>query len=104
MRWQQFTSPVMAKGFEDTTCYVFNPLISLNEVGSDPRITNSFADLNDFHRYLKNRRKFMLPQLILRQPTTPKEAKSSCGGINVLSELASEWKYHFDLWRKKLIN
>ena len=33
MRWQQFTGPIMAKGFEDTALYVYNPLVSLNEVG-----------------------------------------------------------------------
>jgi len=35
MRWQQFTGPVMAKGLEDTTFYVHNPLVSVNEVGGD---------------------------------------------------------------------
>ena len=37
MSWQQFTGPVMAKGFEDTACYYYNRLISSNEVGGDPR-------------------------------------------------------------------
>jgi (1->4)-alpha-D-glucan 1-alpha-D-glucosylmutase len=36
MRFQQFTAPVTAKGIEDTAFYVFNRLVSLNEVGSDP--------------------------------------------------------------------
>ena len=31
MRWQQFTGPIVAKGLEDTTLYVYCPLISLNE-------------------------------------------------------------------------
>ena len=35
MRWQQFTVPIMAKGLEDTALYVYNPLVSLNEVGTD---------------------------------------------------------------------
>ena len=33
MRWQQFTGPIMAKGWEDTALYVYTPLVSLNEVG-----------------------------------------------------------------------
>ena len=33
---QQITSPVAAKGTEDTALYVYNRLISLNEVGADP--------------------------------------------------------------------
>src|ERR1700688_4303031 len=35
MKFQQFTSPVMAKGIEDTAFYRYNRLVSLNDVGSD---------------------------------------------------------------------
>jgi (1->4)-alpha-D-glucan 1-alpha-D-glucosylmutase len=35
-RFQQFTSPVMAKGVEDTAFYCSNRLIAMNEVGGDP--------------------------------------------------------------------
>ncbi|MGH8473010.1 MAG: malto-oligosyltrehalose synthase, partial [Gammaproteobacteria bacterium] len=37
MKFQQVTGPVMAKGVEDTCFYIYNRLVSLNEVGSDPR-------------------------------------------------------------------
>lgn len=36
-RWQQFTAPVMAKALEDTAFYRYNRLVSLNDVGGDPR-------------------------------------------------------------------
>ena len=36
LRFQQFTSPVMAKGVEDTALYCYNRMIGLNEVGSAP--------------------------------------------------------------------
>ena len=36
MRFQQFTSPVAAKGVEDTAFYTFNRLVALNDVGGDP--------------------------------------------------------------------
>ena len=36
MRFQQLTSPVAAKGIEDTAFYNFNRLVSLNDVGGDP--------------------------------------------------------------------
>ena len=36
MRFQQLSSPVMAKGVEDTAFYRYYPLASLNEVGGDP--------------------------------------------------------------------
>ena len=35
-KFQQITSPVAAKGIEDTALYVYNRLLSLNEVGADP--------------------------------------------------------------------
>src|SRR5437870_3457962 len=35
-KFQQVTAPVMAKGLEDTACYVYNRLLSLNDVGGDP--------------------------------------------------------------------
>ncbi|MFT3959932.1 malto-oligosyltrehalose synthase [Propionivibrio sp.] len=46
-RFQQFTAPVMAKAMEDTAFYRYNRLLSLNEVGSDPRTFGS--EPNDFH-------------------------------------------------------
>jgi len=36
VRFAQLSSPVMAKGVEDTAFYRYQPLISLNEVGGDP--------------------------------------------------------------------
>jgi (1->4)-alpha-D-glucan 1-alpha-D-glucosylmutase len=36
MRFQQITSPIMAKGIEDTAFYVYNRFISLNEIGGSP--------------------------------------------------------------------
>ena len=52
MRWQQISGPVMAKGVEDSTFYVYNPLLSMNEVGAIGRA----VDVDEFHRYLQHRR------------------------------------------------
>ncbi len=49
LRFQQFTSPVMAKGVEDTAFYDFNRLIGLNEVGGDPG--NDGLTVAEFHAY-----------------------------------------------------
>jgi (1->4)-alpha-D-glucan 1-alpha-D-glucosylmutase len=48
-RFQQFTSPVMAKGVEDTAFYCSNRLIAMNEVGGDPDC-DGFT-LGHFHEY-----------------------------------------------------
>jgi (1->4)-alpha-D-glucan 1-alpha-D-glucosylmutase len=48
-RFQQFTSPVMAKGVEDTAFYCSNRLIAMNEVGGDPDCGG--FKLEHFHAY-----------------------------------------------------
>lgn len=48
-RFQQFTSPVMAKGVEDTAFYCYNRLTALNEVGGNPACDG--LSLADFHHY-----------------------------------------------------
>ena len=47
LRFQQVTGPIMAKGIEDTAFYVYNQLISLNEVGGHPDRLS--MHLEDFH-------------------------------------------------------
>ncbi len=49
LRFQQFTSPVMAKGVEDTAFYCYNRLTALNEVGADP--SRDGATIEEFHAY-----------------------------------------------------
>jgi len=49
MRFQQFTSPVMAKGVEDTAFYCYNRLTAMNEVGGDPARDGS--TIEEFHAY-----------------------------------------------------
>ncbi len=48
-RFQQFTSPVMAKGVEDTAFYCYNRLTGLNEVGADPG--RDGLTVAQFHEY-----------------------------------------------------
>ena len=48
MKFQQYTSPVMAKAVEDTTFYQYNRLVSLNEVGGEPQRFG--MSLAAFHR------------------------------------------------------
>jgi len=49
LRFQQFTSPVMAKGVEDTAFYCYNRLTALNEVGGDP--AREGGTVAAFHAY-----------------------------------------------------
>src|SRR6201987_5848069 len=51
MRWQQFTGPIVAKGFEDTALYVYHPLLSMNEVGGNPR-PSEVPSRKEFYSFL----------------------------------------------------
>ena len=42
-KFQQLTAPVNAKGLEDTAFYRYNRLVSLNEVGGDPRAVRVYV-------------------------------------------------------------
>ena len=53
MRIQQITGPLMAKGFEDTTLYQYNRLLSLNAVGGNP--TTFGIPLAEFHQFIERR-------------------------------------------------
>ena len=48
LKFQQLTGPVMAKGLEDTACYVYNRFVSVNEVGGSPKKFG--VELDEFHR------------------------------------------------------
>src|SRR5258705_11247345 len=90
MRWQQFTGPIMAKALEDTFMYVYNPLVSLNEVGGEPRPTAATTD--SFSRFVAERRKHWPNSM---NGTTTHDTKRSEEGrarISVLSEIPGQWK------------
>src|SRR5439155_11814776 len=49
LRFQQFTSPVIAKGVEDTAFYRYLRFVCLNEVGGDPGRFGTTPEA--FHRH-----------------------------------------------------
>src|SRR5258708_35397876 len=90
MRWQQFTGPIMAKAFEDTFLYVYNPLVSLNEVGGEPRPTA--ATTESFSRFVAARRKHRANS---ENATTTHDTKRSegCGArISLPAEIPGKGK------------
>jgi len=95
-RWQQFTGPVMAKGLEDTTHYVYNCLISQNEVGCDPAHA---LGREQFHAWSKSRRAHHPCSLNATATHDTKRGEDVRARIHALSELASEWVPDVDEWR-----
>ncbi|MDB5955903.1 malto-oligosyltrehalose synthase [Ramlibacter sp.] len=89
-RWQQFTAPVMAKSMEDTAFYRYIPLLSLNEVGGEPR---SFGvSVSAFHFANLNRQRHR-PHCLLGSSThDSKRGEDLRARINVLSEIPAQWE------------
>jgi (1->4)-alpha-D-glucan 1-alpha-D-glucosylmutase len=97
-RWQQFTGPIMAKAFEDTVLYVYNPLSSLNEVGGDPR--PSEAPSADFFEFVKQRSKGWPHSLNATTTHDTKRAEDVRARISVLSGIPEDWQAHLSHWSK----
>jgi (1->4)-alpha-D-glucan 1-alpha-D-glucosylmutase len=100
MQWQQFTGPVMAKGLEDTTFYAHNPLLSVNEVGSDAHNPEAFFGLDDFHRRNQRRRRHSPHTLNASSTHDTKRSEDVRARINVLSEFPDEWLRHLKRWTR----
>jgi (1->4)-alpha-D-glucan 1-alpha-D-glucosylmutase len=97
MRLQQFTGPLMAKGVEDTVLYVYNRLISLNEVGSHP--THFGISLEDFHIFNQQRSSQWPHAMNATSTHDTKRGEDMRARINVLSEIPQEWENHLQEWR-----
>ncbi len=98
MRFQQYTGALMAKGFEDTMLYVYNRLLSLNEVGSNPgRFGCSGAQ---FHAFNAKRCKRWPHALSATATHDTKRGEDVRARINVLSEIPTEWKKNVRSWSR----
>ena len=88
-KFQQVTAPVMAKGLEDTAFYIYNRLISLNEVGGDPDRFGTAPPA--LHRYLQDRQRHWPWALSASSTHDTKRSEDVRARINVLSELPEDW-------------
>jgi len=98
LRWQQLTGAIMAKGFEDTTLYCYNRLVSLNDVGSEPDSLGFSVD--DFHRRVLARQECWPYTLNATSTHDTKRSEDVRARINVISEIPEEWKRHLTQWRQ----
>ncbi|HJQ23345.1 MAG TPA: malto-oligosyltrehalose synthase [Blastocatellia bacterium] len=98
MRFQQFTSPLMAKGLEDTAFYVFNRLVSLNEVGGNPGRFGLSVD--EFHAAVGRRAQSFPHTMNATATHDTKRGEDVRARINVLSEMPDEWQRHIAEWHE----
>jgi (1->4)-alpha-D-glucan 1-alpha-D-glucosylmutase len=95
-KFQQVTAPAMAKGFEDTSLYVYNRLVSLNEVGGEPtRFGRSPAEV---HHALRDRAEKYPAALSPLSTHDTKRSEDVRARINVLSEMPDAWAARVGRW------
>jgi (1->4)-alpha-D-glucan 1-alpha-D-glucosylmutase len=97
-KFQQVTSPVMAKGLEDTAFYVYNRLLSLNDVGGDP---DQFGiSVDTFHRRNQDRQARWPHSLSATSTHDTKRSEDVRARLNVLSEIPMEWQIALSRWNR----
>jgi (1->4)-alpha-D-glucan 1-alpha-D-glucosylmutase len=96
MKFQQLTGPVMAKGVEDTTFYVFNRLVSLNEVGGEPDRFGIGPE--EFHAFNLERAEKWPHALSTSSTHDTKRSEDVRARINVLSEIPELWSERVNAW------
>jgi (1->4)-alpha-D-glucan 1-alpha-D-glucosylmutase len=97
-RFQQFTPPVMAKAMEDTAFYRYHRLVSLNDVGGEPRQFGT--SVAAFHAANQSRQRFMPHSLVGTSTHDSKRSEDVRARIDVLSEMPAAWREAVARWRE----
>ena len=97
-KFQQLSAPVMAKGVEDTAFYRYNRLVSLNDVGGDPA-EFGFPPAR-FHRASAHRARRWRHTMLATSTHDNKRSEDVRQRINVISELAGEWRLRLRRWQR----
>ncbi len=96
MKFQQYTGPVMAKGMEDTALYIYNRLVSLNEVGGEP--DHFGVSVSAFHHLTAERAKRWPLSMLSTSTHDTKRSEDVRTRIDVLSEIPDEWAERLERW------
>jgi (1->4)-alpha-D-glucan 1-alpha-D-glucosylmutase len=97
-RFQQFTAPVMAKSMEDTAFYRHHRLVSLNDVGGDPRRFG--LAVADFHAATLQRQRETPHTLLASSTHDSKRSEDVRARLDVLSEMPERWAGTLTRWRE----
>ena len=98
IRFQQFTSPVAAKGVKDTAFYRYSRLVSLNEVGGEP--SQFGTTVRAFHGASGNRAARWPHTMLATSTHDNKRSEDVRNRINVLSEMPAGWRLTLRRWGK----
>ncbi|HEY4009881.1 MAG TPA: malto-oligosyltrehalose synthase, partial [Acidobacteriaceae bacterium] len=97
-RFQQFTSPVMAKGVEDTAFYCSNRLTAMNEVGGDPDC-DGFS-LEYFHTYNEAMQRTFPQTMTTLSTHDTKRADDVRARLAVLTEVPDDFNQLAEHWSR----
>jgi (1->4)-alpha-D-glucan 1-alpha-D-glucosylmutase len=95
-KFQQLSSPVMAKGVEDTVFYIYNRLLSLNEVGGDP--ARFGISPQQLHAFFERRQRDWPRSMSTLSTHDTKRSEDVRARLNVLSEMPERWKDCLERW------
>jgi (1->4)-alpha-D-glucan 1-alpha-D-glucosylmutase len=98
LKFQQLTGPVMAKGLEDTSCYVYNRFVSVNDVGGSPREFG--IEVEEFHRGNLKRLENWPYSMLTTSTHDTKRSEDVRMRLDVLSEIPRPWAAQVMRWRR----
>ncbi len=96
MRFQQYTGPLMAKGVEDTAFYIYNRLLSLNEVGGS--LFHFGLKLEEFHKACERQLRRWPYSMNAGSTHDTKRSEDVRARLDVLSEIPKEWEANLKQW------
>lgn len=109
LRFEQLTAPIMAKGLEDSTFYIYNRMISLNEVGGRPDLFGHTK--TEFHHFNKEKLAKWPLGLLPSSTHDTKFSEDVHFRLNVLTEIphlfeekVNAWKTHNKKYKKRIKN
>ncbi len=97
-QFQQTTSPVTAKGIEDTALYAYPRLLSVNEVGGEP--SRFGVPPGHLHEFLRRRQQEWPSGLSATSTHDTKRSEDVRARINVLSEMPGGWRRALAQWSR----
>ena len=98
LRFQQFTSPVMAKGVEDTASYCYNRMIGLNEVGGAPERDD--LTIAEFHEFCARMQAAHPKSMTTLSTHDTKRSDDVRARLAVLTEIPARWRAALSKWSK----
>jgi (1->4)-alpha-D-glucan 1-alpha-D-glucosylmutase len=97
-RFQQMSSPIMAKGVEDTSFFRYNRLLALNEVGAHPDAYGTIPA--EFHAWAEERAGTWPLALSATSTHDTKRSEDARMRLAVLSEMPAAWRREVRSWSR----